>query len=232
MKKSFGVGASLAAILFGVTMTSPVLAEVLNFEIPQPVIISDTGISDVWVSSQAAPPIGWVKSIAVTLSHEWLGDLIVLKVIPPSGGAEFLLFSRIGVPPDYSSAVLGNLEFGGVGEGAASLVPVRYTFTALGADFATEAAMAEGQPLPVIPAGKTYAAESWPSGPFAPGIWQLEIFDNANLSGGTLAGLEVSYTRRPDGDRVGRSGRDRLWHSVGACTAQCDGLGGWPSCGG
>ncbi|MFO1501231.1 MAG: PEP-CTERM sorting domain-containing protein [Verrucomicrobiota bacterium] len=158
-----------------------------------PTVIPDAFQSGIALQFPAAPEIESLDKIAITLAHEWVGDLTVRFLAP--NGAAFTLIDRLDVskdPPDGSPAILGGFEFE---NGRGILRPRRYEFAATGLDFglAAEAAV-QTEAAPIVPPGQIYAADSWQTGPFPAGVWTLSLADRAEFSNGLVSSAEMFYS--------------------------------------
>ena len=173
-------------------------ADSLAFTLPEPVAISYEGTDTVAVNSVVAPAIDQVTSVAITIAHHWLGDLTV-KVLPPVG-PEFILFREVGELPDGSSAILGAFVPSSDPESSTyTLIPQRYEFAESGANLASEAQLAvDSGPWHIIDTNQVYAADTWASGPFPSGVWQVVVYDMRLWSDGLVGGVEMAYARGTD----------------------------------
>lgn len=182
-----------AAVLSAATVLR---ADILNFDIPDPVIVSDSGTPQVELDA-LVPAMASLDSITVSMSHEWVGDLTV-KLIAPNG-SEFILFAQPGLSeadPLGSSAVLGNfIPNADPDDPSFTLVPMPYRFAPSGDDFEAETLAAViSEVLSVVPSDRTYAGKKWASGPFPAGAWQMIVLDGADFSGGRITAVQTSYT--------------------------------------
>ncbi|MEM9166710.1 MAG: hypothetical protein AAGB48_06765 [Planctomycetota bacterium] len=121
------------------------------------------------------PAIDSIDSIEIELAHSWSNDLDLVLTGP--GGEIFDITSDNGVSVN-------------LGDGGSLLTGVAlYTFVeAAGngswADFGFD----------VDAPGGTYDAETWVSGPFGGGLWNITLDDDANGDDGAVGRVTINYT--------------------------------------
>jgi hypothetical protein len=193
MKLSIAQYGLLAVATIGLATMTVCEADVLPFQVAQPLVIPDVGASTNVVSTFTGPAMSSVDLISVTMFHHWLGDLTVTVLTPT--GAQFVLFQNVGDPPDGSPAALGlALVPADPSSDFQPLGAAPYRFAVTGTDFTAAAQSAIDNQTFVVPTNTTYAAQTWLSGPFPAGVWQLVVVDRADMDGGEVDAAEIDYT--------------------------------------
>jgi hypothetical protein len=132
-------------------------------------------------------PVQSVDEICLDISHTWSGDLDIWVNAPGYGTFDFDLMLN------ETAGVTGNFDLGLLpGSGALANVAT-YVFSGVGPN---------NWVAPHSVAGN-YNANAWQSGPFAAGVWSLQVFDNVNGEGGSIGNLRIKYTPVPEPSSLG-----------------------------
>lgn len=114
-----------------------------------------------------------IDSVVIEIAHSWASDIDFSLTSP--GGLVFDISSDNGTATDLGD---GGSLLAGVGT---------YTFVpAAGNGF-------WGPSFGVAPSG-TYDAETWQSGPFGAGTWNILLIDDANGDDGAVGSITINYT--------------------------------------
>ncbi len=119
--------------------------------------------------------IASVDSVVIDLAHSWASDIELFLTAPD--GSVFTLVNDNGFGSNLGD---GGSLLGGV---------ATYTFVAGGTGKSWDDFIAHGMIIP----SDTYDSQTWHTGPFAAGTWNLTLNDDANGDDGAVASIVVNY---------------------------------------
>lgn len=186
--------ASLALAVGLWSAGSQAFGQIVSFDFPT-TAIPDNDLNGL-TSTAVVPSVASIDDVALTISHEWLGDLTV-KLISPTG-AEFVLVERQGVSvsdPDGSSMILGTPVQNP--DTSYTLSPQTYHFAPAGVSL-NSVVLNPSNSGSTVPNTQTYAAQSWSTGPFPAGTWTVTAVDAAAMSTGDITLASFNFTPVPE----------------------------------